>query len=126
MDISKSIIRSVNSFYYQLGHDIGIEKMHRGLSLFGFGRPTRIELDNEKPGVLPSSAWKEKTTGEKWYPGDTIAASVGQGYMQATPLQMARAMAIIANGGTPVKPYIIKSNAPPPPPAIALNPNICK
>ena len=63
-----------------------------------------------------------KNHGEKWYPGDTIAASVGQGYMQATPLQMARAMAIIANGGTPVKPYIIKSNAPPPPPAIALNP----
>ena len=122
VDISKSIVRSVNSFYYQLGHDIGIEEMHRGLSVFGFGRPTGIELDNEKPGILPSSAWKEKTTGEKWYPGDTIAASVGQGYMQATPLQMARAMAIIANGGTPVKPYIIKSYAPTPPPAIALNP----
>ena len=112
VSISKSIIRSVNSFYYQLGDDIGIDEMKRGLSVFGFGKITGIDLDNEKPGTLPSSQWKKKTIGEAWYPGDTIAASVGQGYLRATPLQMARAMAIIANGGYPITPYIVESDTP--------------
>ncbi|MGI9337533.1 MAG: penicillin-binding protein 2 [Gammaproteobacteria bacterium] len=104
-DIAKSIIRSVNTFYYQLAHDVGIEKMHTGLAVFGFGAPTNIGLDNEKGGVLPSAEWKKKALNEEWYPGDTIAAAVGQGYFQATPLQMARAMAGIASGKLP-KPHL--------------------
>ena len=97
-DIAKSITRSVNSFYYHLAHEVGIERMHAGLSVFGFGAPTLIDLDNEKGGVLPSPEWKRKSFDEEWYAGDTIAASVGQGYFQATPLQMARAMAALASG----------------------------
>ena len=108
VDIEKSIVRSVNSFYYQLGHDIGIDKMHDALKIFGFGEKSGIDLDNEKSGVLPSSQWKKEVIGEKWYPGDTIAASVGQGYMQVTPLQMARAVAMIANGGDLLHPYLFK------------------
>lgn len=100
-DIAKSIVRSVNTFYYQLAHDVGIGKMHDGLAVFGFGAPTGIGLDNEKGGVLPSPEWKQKVRGEEWYQGDTIAAAVGQGYFQATPLQMARAMAGVASGVLP-------------------------
>jgi len=110
VDIKKSIIRSVNTFYYQLGHDVGIDSLHDGLSVFGFGEKTRVDLDNEKGGVLPSPAWKRESVGEPWYPGDTIAASVGQGYLQVTPLQIARAMAMIANGGRYINPYLYEDN----------------
>ena len=116
VDIRKSITRSVNTFYYQLGHDIGIDSIHSGLSVFGFGDKTNIDLDNEKGGVLPSAAWKQETIGEPWYPGDTIAASVGQGYLQVTPLQITRAMAIIANGGRAVKPYLRRDDTDVAPP----------
>ena len=109
-DITKSIARSVNSFYYQLAHDVGIDDMRDGLAVFGFGAPTKIELDNEKGGVLPSTDWKRTALNEKWYPGDTIAAAVGQGYFQATPLQMARAMAGIASGKLP-RPHLRMNTA---------------
>ena len=106
--IARSIIRSVNTFYYELGNEIGIDKMKEGLSIFGFGVPSGVDLDNEKGGVLPAPDWKQKTYNQEWFPGDTVSASVGQGYLQATPLQMATAMAMIANGGRLVQPYIHK------------------
>lgn len=108
VDVGKSIIRSVNSYYYQLGHDVGIDALHEALALFGFGQETGIDLDNEKPGVLPSEQWKRDKLNDAWYPGDTVAASVGQGYMQVTPLQIARAMAMLANGGRRVQPYLVR------------------
>ena len=108
VDVGKSIVRSVNSYYYQLGHDVGIDALHEALSVFGFGRETGVDLDNEKPGVMPSRKWKEDKLGDPWYPGDTVAASVGQGYVQVTPLQIARAMAMLANGGRRVQPYLVR------------------
>ena len=104
--ISRSIIRSVNTFYYQLGHDIGINALRDGLAPFGFGVASGIDLDNEKSGVLPTPEWKKKTFKQQWLPGETISTSVGQGYFQATPLQMAAAMSMIANGGRRVRPHI--------------------
>ncbi len=109
--IARSIIRSVNTFYYELGNDIGIEKMHDALSVFGFGKRSGVDLDNEKGGVLPNAAWKEKRFGEQWYPGETVSSSVGQGYLETTPLQMAVAMAMIANGGKKLRPHIGKTRA---------------
>lgn len=111
VDITKSIVRSVNSFYYQLGYEVGIDKIYDALQVFGFGEKTRVDLDNEKGGVLPSVDWKKARLDEPWYPGDTIAASVGQGYMQVTPLQLARAMAVVANGGRRVTPYLVRPAA---------------
>ena len=108
VDIGDSIIRSVNTFYYQLGHDVGMQAMRDGLAVFGFGAPTGVALDNEKSGILPHPRWKEQSVGERWYAGDTVAASVGQGYMQATPLQMARAMAVVANGGRRLQPRLLR------------------
>ena len=108
VDIKKSIVRSVNSFYYQLAHDVGVDELSGGLAPFGFGSITGIDLDGEKTGVLPSTYWKEEAIGEQWFPGDTIAVGVGQGYMQVTPLQLARAMAMIANGGKEIRPHLLR------------------
>ena len=112
VDISRSIVRSVNTFYYQLGYEQGIDNLHDGLAPFGFGRTGGIDLDNEKGGVLPSKEWKEKTYQKKWLPGETISASVGQGYVQVTPLQMAVAMGMIANGGRRLRPFVYRQQQP--------------
>ena len=110
-DIVKSVVRSVNTFYNQLAYEVGAVEMHNGMSDFGFGRKTGIDLENEKGGVAPSPEWKRAAFGEQWYPGDTVAASVGQGYVLATPLQLARAMAAIANGGRLVVPRVVRLSA---------------
>ncbi len=107
VDIPKSVIRSVNSFYYQLAHDVGVDAIHNALVKFGFGQRSGIDLDGERPGLVPTEAWKEETFGERWYPGDTIPIGVGQGYVEVTPLQQARAMAVIANGGSLVVPHLV-------------------
>ena len=109
VNIARSIVRSVNSFYYELGHEIGVESMHEGLSVFGLGKKSGIDLDGEKGGVLPNTEWKKKQYNQEWFPGDTISASVGQGYVLATPLQMAAAMCMIANGGKRLRPQIRRS-----------------
>ena len=107
VDVPKSIIRSVNSFYYQLAHDVGVDAMHDALVRLGFGSKSGIDLDGERPGRVPTQAWKLETYGERWYPGDTIPIGVGQGYLEVTPLQQARAMAVIANGGDLVTPHLV-------------------
>ena len=104
--IAKSIVRSVNSFYYQLAHDVGVDAMHDALSVFGFGQPAAAGIGGGRDGVLPTESWKLEAFGEQWYPGDTIPIGVGQGYIEVTPLQLARAMAVIANGGRLVQPYL--------------------
>lgn len=112
VDVARSIIRSVNTFYYELAHEIGIQKMHDGLSPFGFGGATGVDLDNEKGGVLPTPEWKQKAHGEQWFPGETVSAGVGQGYVQTTPLQMAVAAGMIANGGRRLRPYLHRERTP--------------
>ncbi|MGI9298425.1 MAG: penicillin-binding protein 2 [Gammaproteobacteria bacterium] len=110
--VARSIIRSVNTFYYELAHEVGAEAMREGLAPFGFGAVSGVDLDNEKGGVLPDPQWKKKTYGKEWFPGETISAGVGQGYVQATPLQMAVAAAMIANGGRKLRPYLSRDRAP--------------
>lgn len=123
VDIEKSIVRSVNTFYYKLGYDVGIDAIHIALSKFGFGQESNLDLNNEKGGLLPNSEWKQKAHGKPWYLGDTISSSVGQGYVQMTPLQMARAMAMIANNGQLVQPYLYRQSSPSPPRVAAFKPN---
>ena len=82
---TKSIVRSVNSFYYQLAHDVGVDGMAEGLRDFGFGERTGVDLPGEKGGVVPTEQWKRKSFDEPWYPGDTIPVGVGQGYLHVTP-----------------------------------------
>lgn len=112
VDVARSIVRSVNTFYYELANEIGAEAMRDGLAPFGFGAVSGVDLDNEKGGVLPDPEWKKKTYGKEWFPGETISSGVGQGYVQATPLQMAVAAAMVANGGRKLRPYLSQDRAP--------------
>lgn len=97
-DMRKSIAQSVNTYYYRLALDLGIERFDKHMAGFGFGQPTGIDLAGEIGGILPSPAAKLKARKERWYPGDTVNVSIGQGDWKVTPLQLVRATAGIADG----------------------------
>jgi penicillin-binding protein 2 len=98
---------SCNTFFYQLGLKLGPEKIAQMAEAFGFGRVTASGLTGERPGLVPSPAWKRATLKDKWHPGDTVSLSIGQGLITVTPLQVARFMAAVANGGTLWKPRLV-------------------
>jgi penicillin-binding protein 2 len=106
--LREAISLSCNVYFYKLGQALGVSLIHKYTELFGLGRPSGIELGNEAGGTIPSEQWKLKHVGEKWYPGDTIPISIGQGYLTVTPLQLAMAISVVANGGTLYSPKIIK------------------
>ncbi|TFW24860.1 penicillin-binding protein 2 [Duganella callida] len=111
VDMRRSIIVSCNTYYYELGHDMGINAIHDFMKPFGFGERTGIDLDNEKAGVLPSPEWKQKRykgVAGRWVGGDTISVSNGSGYNAYTPLQIAHAVANLANNGVVMKPHLVK------------------
>ncbi len=108
LDLKHAIMYSCDVFFYNLGEALGIERLARGARLFGLGRLTGIDLDGEKGGLIPDPAWKMKNRGEKWYGGETIVASIGQGAVHLTPLQVAVMTAAVANGGYVVKPRLLE------------------
>jgi penicillin-binding protein 2 len=113
VDMRKSIVVSCNTYYYMLGRDMGIDSIHDFMEPFGFGKATGIDLDNEKTGVLPSQEWKrnrfkKSPLAGKWVGGDTISVSNGSGYNAYTPLQVAHAVANLANNGVVMKPHLVK------------------
>ena len=97
-DLRKSIAQSVNTYYYRLALDLGIERFDHYMEYYGFGKPTGIDLTGEIGGILPSPAYKAKTRKERWYPGDTVNVSIGQGDWKVTPLQLVRGVSGIASG----------------------------
>ena len=97
-DLRKSISQSVNTYYYRLALDLGIDRFAQYMRHYGFGEPTGIDLLGEIDGILPSPESKRAARGERWYPGDTVNASIGQGDWKVTPLQLARASAGLADG----------------------------
>jgi penicillin-binding protein 2 len=111
VDMRKSIIVSCNTYYYELGHDMGINAIHDFMQPFGFGQQTGIDLENEKTGALPSPEWKArrfKGAAGRWVGGDTISVSNGSGLNAYTPLQIAHAVANLANNGVVMKPHLVK------------------
>ncbi|QGZ41126.1 penicillin-binding protein 2 [Pseudoduganella flava] len=113
VDMRKSIVVSCNTYYYQLGRDMGIDAIHDFMKPFGFGQKTGIDLESEKTGVLPSPEWKrarykKNPAAGKWVGGDTISVSNGSGYNSYTPLQIAHAVANLANNGIVMKPHLVK------------------
>ena len=108
-DLQKAIYQSCDTFFYDLGNRMGIDTMHSFMAQFGFGENFAVDINYARTGVLPSRDWKRETRGEPWYPGDTINSSIGQGYMWATPLQLATAASIIANKGKVVQPRMLKA-----------------
>jgi len=113
VDMYKSIVVSCNTYYYMLANDLGIDTIHDFMKPFGFGQYTGIDLENERNGVLPSTTWKrnayKKPEHKKWYAGETVSVGIGQGYNAFTPLQMAHAMANLANDGVVMRPHLVKT-----------------
>lgn len=113
-NLFKAIAESVNTFFYIIGGGyeqvtgLGVDRITQYAALFGFGSPTGIDLPAEANGFLPSKAWKEETKKERWYVGDTYHLAIGQGDFLTTPLQMATAVSVLANGGTFFVPHLIK------------------
>ena len=100
VDLRESIAQSVNTYYYKLAHEMGIERFAEYMHRYGFGEKTGIDLVGENDGVVPSIEYKRSVSTEPWYPGETVIAGIGQGSWIATALQLVRATAAIANGGT--------------------------
>ena len=108
INVHRAIVESSDTFFYQVGLKLGIDRLADYTKRFGFGTKTGVPIHNEKAGLVPSSEWKKKTYKVKWYEGETISVSVGQGYMLTTPLQLLNAYAAIANGGTLWKPLLVE------------------
>lgn len=109
MNMYDSVVQSCDVYYYELGQALGIRRMHDYLTLFGMGIKTGIDLPAESSGILPSPEWKMKRYSKSWFMGDTVNASIGQGYMLTTPLQMAHFCAILAAKGKRYTPHLVKS-----------------
>jgi penicillin-binding protein 2 len=112
VDMYKSIVHSCDTYYYILANDLGVDAIHDFMKPLGFGQLTGIDLEHERTGILPSTAWKRnayrKPEQRKWYAGETISIGIGQGYNSFTPLQMAHAVANLANNGVVMKPHLVK------------------
>jgi len=107
VDMYKSIVVSCDTYYYVLANDLGIDPIARFMALFGFGSRTGIDIGGEVTGTLPSTDWKLRRYKQKWYAGETISVGIGQGYNSYTPLQLASAVATLANDGVMYRPHIV-------------------
>jgi penicillin-binding protein 2 len=107
VDVVTALQRSCDVFFYTVGVQLGIDRIAKHVKSFGLGTTTGISLPGEAPGIVPSSEWKQKRFGEKWYPGETVSAAIGQSYNLYTPLQLAVSYAAIANGGRVLRPRLV-------------------
>ena len=111
VDMYKSIVQSCDTYYYLLANDLGIDNIARFIGQFGFGSRTGIDVEGEFVGVLPSPEWKmkrfKKPEQQRWFPGETISVGIGQGYNSYTPLQLAQAVATLANDGVMFRPHFV-------------------
>ncbi len=109
VDLKMAIAESCDVYFYELARRLTIDGMHDYLAPYGFGAPTGVDTTTERSGVLPSTQWKREAMAQPWYPGETISAGIGQGYMLATPLQLASATAILAARGERRTPRFLKA-----------------
>ena len=107
VDLRMAIAESCDTYYYDLAHRMGIDAMAEVLQPFGLGQRTGIDIPGEEDGILPSTDWKRTALGEPWFPGETISAGIGQGYMLTTPLQLAQAAMVLANKGESFVPSVV-------------------
>lgn len=109
VDLVQAIAQSVNTYFYSVAFDMGIDRFSEVMGRFGFGRPTGIDLVGEAAGVLPSREWKRARMNQPWYPGETVIAGIGQGYWVVTPLQLANAVAMLAGRGVRHTPRLLQA-----------------
>ena len=106
--LRRAIVESCDIYFYELGRLLGADKIAHYASLFGLGKPTGLGLPHELPGLIPSPAWKGRTYGDSWKDGETLNFAIGQGYLVATPIQLAVMTAAVANRGKLLKPVIVR------------------
>ncbi|HXQ26290.1 MAG TPA: penicillin-binding protein 2 [Candidatus Acidoferrales bacterium] len=109
VDLHKGIVASCDVYFYNVGKLLGIDRIDQYAFGLGLGRRTGIDLPSEEPGLVPSEDWVERVDHHKWYPGSTISVSIGQGAVMVTPIQLARMIAAVANGGTLIPPHLMKN-----------------
>jgi penicillin-binding protein 2 len=124
VNMRTAIEKSCNTYFYTVGNMLGVDRIHKWASLLGLGERSGIDLPNEVKGLVPSTEWKQRELKEKWYAGETISVSIGQGQVSVTPISLAVMMMTVANGGTRFTPHVLKAidegnglkPVPPPPP----------
>ena len=118
VDMNRAIYRSCNVYFYGLAVELGIDRIHTHLDRFGFGRNLALDLPEAGSGLLPSREWKRSVRNLPWYPGDSVNIGIGQGDVLVTPLQLATAVAILANRGRMVTPHLLRDAE------LSLRPNV--
>jgi penicillin-binding protein 2 len=113
IDLHRAIAQSCDVYFYNVGKIIGIDTIAKYASIVGYGRKRGIDMPGEKEGTVPSTAWKIRTQREKWYEGETISVSIGQGATTITPLQLAFAYSGLVNNGVWMRPHIVMDGRPP-------------
>lgn len=109
VDVKKSIEESVDTFYYQVAFDLGIDRISAWMMKFGFGDHTGIDIYEESRANMPTREWKVGRHRTPWYQGDTIPVGIGQGYWTATPMQIAKATSVLVNNGSVTAPHLLRS-----------------
>lgn len=107
VDLESAIVESCDVFFYDLAHDLTIDRLSGFMHRFGFGEKTEIDIGSERAGLMPTQEWKRTTYNKPWYPGETLITGIGQGFSLATPLQLAVTTATLANRGTRFQPQVI-------------------
>ncbi len=108
MNLHDALVQSCDVYFYTIGHRLGIDTIAKYAKRFGLGRSTRLGLSREKKGLVPTTQWKLLNKKEPWQLGETISASIGQGFNLVTPIQQVIMMAAVANRGILLKPYLVK------------------
>lgn len=110
VNLRTSLEQSVNTYYYQLAMDLGIDRISEQMARYGFGAPTGIDLLGEASGILPSREWKQRVRRQGWYPGETVIIGIGQGYWVTTPLQLVQGVSILAAGGEKHRLHLLRAS----------------
>lgn len=112
LDLRGALVHSCDIYFYKLGDRMGIDRLHEYATASGFGARTGIDLPHEKAGLIPSKEWKRKRFGAAWSKGETVIASIGQGYVLTSPLQISRYLSALVSGGKLMKPELVQTEAP--------------
>jgi penicillin-binding protein 2 len=110
MDVRHALEKSCNTFFYTVGNRLGVDKIHEWSDKLGLASKSGVDLPNEVESIIPSTAWKLKREGERWYPGETISVAIGQGQVSVTPMSMAVMMASVAQGAR-VTPRLVRATS---------------
>jgi len=108
VNLHKALVESCDVYFYQIGQQLGVDRIATYARMLGLGSKTGIALDGESAGLIPDSGWKRRRFGEPWFPGETPSVAIGQGYVSVTPVQIANLMVAVANGGSLYQPWFVR------------------